>query len=180
MAALRDHGPTDGPSWSMLNGALSAPCAHAGGLVTSTQSTASWVADLRAHPVHWVTATSAPCTSVFKPVTVETPLEVDPVPMPDNHFDPAYRWWQHERLHRLALRDHPASLARFGPERDAVEAAWLAEPPSAAEAFATADALEAQWLADLAAADLPDRRPGWLRRRWRVTDRAAGVREVAA
>jgi len=176
MAALRDHGSTPGPHWSPVNGALSAPCAHAGGLVTSTQSTASWVADLRAGArTHWVTGTSAPCTSIFKPVAVETPLEVDPVPMPDNHFDPAYRWWRHERLHRLALRDHPASLARFGSERDRVEAAWLAGPPASEEAFAAADALEARWLADLSGAGLPDRRPMWLRRQWRGVDRAAGV-----
>lgn len=186
MAALRDHGPTAGPHWSPVNGALSAPCAHAGGLVTSTQSTASWVADLRERAgvgpgfQHWVTGTSAPCTSLFKPVTVEMTLEVDPVPMPDNHLDPAYRWWRHERLHRLALRDHPASLARFGPERDRVEAGWLADPPEAAAAFAEADALEERWLADLVRADLPDRRPAWLRRQWRATDRAAGIAGVAA
>jgi dipeptidase len=184
IAALRDHGGATGPRWSPVNGALSAPCAHAGGLVTSTQSTASWVADLRgaAGPgfQHWVTGTSAPCTSLFKPVRVETPLEVDPVAMPDNHVDPAYLWWRHERLHRLALHDHQAALARFGPERDRVERAWLAEPPEAAEAFATADALEERWLADLAGAALPDRRPAWLRRQWRGVDRAAGIRAAAA
>lgn len=179
-AALRDHGSAAGPQWSPLNGALSAPCAHAGGLVTSTQSTASWVADLRQAPRHWVTGTSAPCTSVFKPVEVETPLAVDPEPMPENHLDPAYRWWRHEQLHRLALRDHPASLARFGPERDRVEAAWLAEPPDGADAFAAADALEERWLADLVAAGLPDRRPAWLRRQWRTTDRAAGLQDAAS
>jgi hypothetical protein len=78
------------------------------------------------------------------------------------------------------LRDHPASLARFGPERDRVEAAWLAETPDGAEAFARADALEERWLADLAAADLPDRRPAWVRRQWRAIDRAAGLGAVAA
>jgi secernin len=181
MAALRDHGSTSGPHWSPVNGALAAPCAHAGGLVTSTQSTASWVADLRGTTrQQWVTGTSAPCTSVFKPVTVDAPLEVDPVPMPDNHLDPAYRWWRHERLHRLVLRDHPAALARFGPERDRLEDAWLAEAPSGASAFEAADALEDRWLADLIGAGLPDRRPAWLRRQWRATDRAAGLVEHAA
>jgi dipeptidase len=138
------------------------------------------VADLRARPLHWVTATSAPCTSLFKPVTVETALAVDPPTMPDNHVDQDHLWWRHEQLHRLALRDHVASLARFGPERDRVEQAWLADPPDGAEAFATADALEERWLADLTRAGLPDRRPGWLRRQWRATDRAAGLMEFAA
>ncbi|HEY0902640.1 MAG TPA: hypothetical protein VGE14_01975 [Marmoricola sp.] len=178
MAALRDHGSTSGPRWSLVNGALSAPCAHAGGLVTATQSTASWVADLRDRPRHWVTATSAPCTSLFKPVTVSSPLEVDPVPMPDNHMDPAYRWWRHERLHRLVLHDHPAALARFGTERDRVEATWLADQPDPAEAFAAADELEHGWLADLVGAGLADRRPTWLRRQWRATDRAAGMTDM--
>lgn len=184
MAALRDHGAGSGPRWSPVNGALSAPCAHAGGLITSTQSTASWVADLRvggaAAVRHWVTGTSAPCTSVFKPVAVEEPLDVDPAPRPDNRFDQAYRWWRHERLHRLALRDHAASLARFGPDRDRLEAGWLADPPDGATAFARADTLEDRWLADLVDADLPDRRPGWLRRLWRRTDQAAGVLGDAA
>ncbi|HEY0773969.1 MAG TPA: hypothetical protein VGD51_07805 [Nocardioidaceae bacterium] len=181
MAALRDHGPAVGPQWSRVNGALSAPCAHAGGLVTSTQSTGSWVADLTGDPVHWVTGTSAPCTSVFKPVRVADRPEVDPEAAPDNTYDPAYRWWRHERLHRLVLRDHAASLARFVAERDRMEAAWVADPPPAEEAFETADAAEERWLADLRAADLPDRRPAWLRRRWNRTDRAARIRhEVAA
>ena len=177
IAALRDHGSASGPMWSPVNGALSAPCAHAGGIVTSTQSTASWVADLR-YPMeqrHWVTATSAPCTSVFKPVQVTQPLDLDPAAMPDNRYDPAYRWWRHERLHRLCLRDHPASLARFAAERDRMEAGWLMDPPSGAEAFEVADLAEERWLADLVDAELPDRRPAWLRRAWRSTDRAAGL-----
>jgi hypothetical protein len=178
MAALRDHGPTAGPAWSPVNGALSAPCAHAGGLVTSTQSTASWVADLRyaSDVMHWVTGTSAPCTSVFKPVSVHRPLDVDPGPMPDNSYDPAYRWWRHERLHRLALHDHPRALARFSAERDRMEADWIADPPSGVAAFEAADAAEERWLADLREAGLPDRRPAWLRRQWTRTDRAARIR----
>lgn len=180
--ALRDHGSGPAPRWSPVNGALSAPCAHSGGLLTATQSTASWVADLSAGrpggPRHWVTGTSAPCTSLFKPVRVDRPLAVDPEAMPTNAYDPAYRWWRHERLHRRVLRDHPASLARFVGERDRLEQAWLADPPD--DAFAEADAAEERWLADLVAADLPDRRPRWLRRQWRASDRAAQLREVAA
>ncbi|MFC5176233.1 carcinine hydrolase/isopenicillin-N N-acyltransferase family protein [Nocardioides taihuensis] len=176
LAALRDHGGP-APRWSPVNGALSAPCAHAAGFVTTTQSTAAWVADLRGAPRHWVTGTSAPCTSLAKPVRVEEPVDVDPASMPTNTYDPAYRWWRHERLHRLALRDHAAALGRFGPERDRVEQEWLAEPPDPAAAFAEADRLEEGWLEDLAAARLRDTRPGWLRRKWRATDRAAGMPE---
>lgn len=161
-AALRDHGPGGAPRWSPVNGALSAPCAHNGGLVTATQSTASWVSDLRNGGRHWVTGTAAPCTSVFKPVSVEEPLDVDPAPMPTNRYDPAYRWWRHERLHRLAMRDY-SSWARLTGERDACEAEWVAAPPTGAEAFAAADDLERTWRDSLVAAGPRDTRPRWLR-----------------
>lgn len=179
MAALRDHGPTGSPRWSPVNGALGAPCAHAGGRVTATQSTASWVADLGAGR-HWVSGTSAPCTSLFKPVRVNDPVLLDPPGAPTNRYDGAYRWWRHESLHRLVLRDPAASLARFAAQRDAVEAGWLAAPPTTAEAFAESDALEARWLADLRTAALPDRRPRWLRSLWQRWDAAAGLDPAAA
>jgi hypothetical protein len=178
LAALRDHGGP-APRWSRLNGALAAPCAHAAGTLTTTQSTASWVADLRAEPRrHWVTATSAPCTSIAKPVRVEEPVDVDPGPMPGNRYDASYRWWRHERLHRRALRDFPVALAGFGGERDRVESEWFRNPPGSAEAFAAADDLEGAWLKGLVDAELSDTRPGWLRRRWRAIDRAAEMPDL--
>ena len=114
MAALRDHGAGPAPTWSRVNGALSGPCAHAGGRITRTQTTGSWVADLRGAPVHWVTATSAPCTSLFKPVRVDEPVDLGPVGT--NRFDAASLWWRHERLHRSTLHDHGALLARFAAD----------------------------------------------------------------
>ncbi|HSM67076.1 MAG TPA: hypothetical protein VK860_12280 [Ilumatobacteraceae bacterium] len=177
-AALRDHGPdADAPRWSIEDGALGAPCVHAGGRVASSQSTASWVADLRSTPLHWVTATSAPCISVFHPVRVDTAVDQDAVlgPDPTNRFDPATRWWSHERLHRLVLRDHGTALARFAGERDALERRWLAEPPETATAFAESAALEHAWLEDLAAAELTDVRPDWLREHWHDLDVRAGL-----
>jgi len=80
MALLRDHGG-ERVRWSWLNGALGAPCAHAGGLVVNTQTTASWVSELSPGAVrHWATGTAAPCTGLFKPVSVDCPLELGPVP----------------------------------------------------------------------------------------------------
>lgn len=169
-AALREHGGT-APTWSPVNGSLHAPCVHGGGLLTGSQTTASWVADLRAHDRHWVTGTSAPCLSVFKPVQVAAPVDVDPAAMPTHRFDPAYRWWRHEVLHRLALRDPGRALATITPGRDALQASWLAQPPTPNRAFAEADALTEQWIAELSG--LVDSRPRWLRRQWRTLDRTA-------
>jgi dipeptidase len=173
MTALRDHGPTGLPVFSPLNGALSAPCAHAGGLVTSTQTTASWVSDLRARPLHWATATAAPCTSLFKPVRVDAPADLGPTPA--DLEDPRTTWWRHERLHRAAMVDPATLLPRFTPERDRVEAAWRADPPSTATAFAQAEQLERGWLSDVSGAGQPDRRPMLVRRLWAGWNRNAGL-----
>ena len=172
-AALRDHGEGPSPRWSPLNGALSAPCAHAGGMITATQTTASWVADLREAPLHWATATAAPCTSLFKPVRVGEPADLGPAPT--DRFDGTTTWWRHELLHRAVLADHAALTARFSAARERVERAWLADPPTTDEAFSAAGDLEAAWLADVHSAALPDRRPRWLRGRWSRWDEAAAL-----
>ncbi len=175
MAALRQHGAGGAPAFSPIKGALGGPCVHAGGLVASSQTTASWVADLRDAPLHWVTGTSAPCTSVFKPVRVDEPLDEE-APAGDR-FDPATRWWRHERLHRATLSDHAALLARYRPLRDRLERSLLADRPTSADAFAVAEAMERAWLADVASSGLADVRPRWLRRVWEKLDREAGLSE---
>ncbi len=179
--ALRDHGPGGLPRYSPLNGALSAPCAHPGGLLTSTQTTASWVADLRDGTDggrHWVTGTSAPCTSLFKPARVGAPADLGPTP--GATFDPATVWWRHEPLHRAVMADPATLLPRYRPERDRTERSWLADPPGTAEAFAAADGLTARWRADVEAAGQPDRRPALVRRKWAAWDRTAGLGERVA
>lgn len=175
-AALRDHGPTGLPVYSPLNGALAAPCAHAGGLLTSTQTTASWVADLRGTPQHWVTATAAPCTSVFKPVRVDEPVELGPTPT--DRFDDRTLWWRHERLHRATMIDPATLLPRYRHQRDLLEATWVADPPESATAFEHAERLDAAWLDDVLSAGQPDRRPRLVRRLWDGWTRNAGMLDV--
>jgi hypothetical protein len=176
MGALRAHrvgDPPASPTWSLLRGGLHAPCVHAGGLLASSQTTASWVSDLRARPRHWATATSAPCTSLFKPVDVGSPLDLGRHPM--NVFDERSLWWRHELLHRRTMASHAPLLSRYRRDRDRTEAQWAADPPSSVEAFEQADGLAAAWLAEVAAAPLPDTRPSWVRRSWRSIDRAARI-----
>lgn len=172
-AVLREHGAARTPHYSPINGAMSAPCLHAGGLVTSSQTTASWIADLRGAPQHWVTGTAAPCTSLFLPVHVEEPLGLGPEP--SNRADPATWWWRHELLHRRVMRDPGALLARYAAERDRVEADWFAKAPLATETVQRADELRGRWTADVLAGPDADRRPAWVRRQWRRWDRAAGL-----
>ncbi len=148
---------------------------HAGGVLASSQTTASWVSDLRpgSEGRHWVTATAAPCTSLFKPVRVDEPVDLGPVPA--DIFDARTLWWRHELLHRRAMRDPEAAYPRFVAERDALEREWLTSPPTGADAFAQADAHLAEWTERVAAHVSADARPVWVRRYWRVRDRRAGL-----
>ncbi len=174
---LRDHGARgtrEAPHYARLNGAMSGPCAHAGGLVAATQTTASWVSEIRSDGArHFATATAAPCTGLFKPVSVSEPLDLGPPAI--DRFDAKTLWWRHERLHRLVSRDPARLLPLYAKERDELEASWLADPPKPAEAFAEGELLLAKWTARVLAADLPDRRPRFVRRYWAKRDERAGL-----
>jgi dipeptidase len=174
MRALRDHGEGPEPRYRPLNGAMAAPCMHAGGLLAASQTTASWVAELRPGAVrHWVTGTAAPCTGLFKPVRVEEPLDLGPEP--SDRADPRSLWWRHECLHRQVLRDPAALRPLIAGERDDVEARWRAAPPEPRAAFDQGDRLLAEWTARVAAAAGPDTRPRYVRRYWRVRDERAAL-----
>ncbi len=177
-AALRSHGPGagDAPRYRWHNGGLGAPCAHAGGRLASSQTTASWISDLTPGGVrHWATATAAPCTSLFKPVGVGAPLALGAAP--GDRFDPAALWWRHERLHRAAARDPERLLPLFAKERDELEARWLGDgAPAPAEAFAEAERRLAEWTRRVVAAAGGDQRPAFVRRYWARRDARAGLR----
>lgn len=164
---LRDHGTgTLQPEYHWMNGALRAPCAHAGGWLAATQTTASWVSVLTpGRQQHWVTATAAPCLSLFKPVSVEQPVEVGgfPTDVPDE----STLWWRHERLHRWVARDPEYYAKHFLPERDAIETEWLVKPPSSEEAFSLHRSCLERWLDRIRA--LPtakDKRPIFVQWYW--------------
>ncbi len=175
MAVLRDHGAgRRWPVYARSNGAMRAPCMHAGGLVAASQTTASWVADLRpGNTRHWLTATAAPCLSVFKPVRVGEPLDLGPVPT--DRYDPDTLWWRHERLHRFLIAN-PGELAeQFVTERAALEAQLGADQAGPADFFSRAETLLSRWLERIQAKPRVDRRPPIARAYWRKRDARAGV-----
>jgi hypothetical protein len=175
MALLRDHGAGgDTPVYSWMNGGMGAPCMHAGGTLASSQTTASWVAELSASGArHWVTGTAAPCTGLFKPVRVEEPLDLGPAP--GDRADAESLWWRHERLHRRVAADPARLLPLYREQRDAVEKAWLADPPDPAAAFAEAERLREDWERRVASQAGPDTRPGVARRYWKKRNERAGL-----
>lgn len=158
MAALRDH-RAEASRWDPRSAKNIGICMHAG--AHDAQTTGAWASELGQSAVHWVTGTSSPCLSIFKPALVGTPLP-DQGPWPTGRFDAASPWWRHERFYRMAIMtDLPRVLADFAPERDALEAefrkriAALSTDPQArtecvARCWADATDLEARWHARLA------------------------------
>jgi dipeptidase len=177
-AVLRDHG--DGqlwPAYAWMNGGLNAPCVHAGGLLASSQTTASWVALLKpGNHLHWVTATSSPCTSLFKPVRVEEPIDLGPIPT--DRADNDSLWWRHECLSRRVIADPGDLLSLFQAQRDERERQWLADPPSSRQAFEKGDTLLADWTRSVYACPAKDTRPVWVRRYWQRRNRWAGLEDL--
>ena len=169
MAALRDHGHRIGPTWSPLYGSMRAPCVRAGGLVTSSQTTSSLVADLRNDPVMWVTGTAAPCTSIFKPTRVSEPVDLGATPT--NTCDESSLWWRHEQVHRALSYNFEDNLRSIANERDELERRWTIELPNSSRAFQVAQDTEQRWLES--ASVQVDHRPRYVRSRWKSLNEQA-------
>lgn len=169
-SALRDHSghkPEDG--WR-----LQMPCAHASWLATrqAGQTTGSMVSRMGADgSLHWLTGTSSPCLSLFKPVALGGNL-ISTAPMAGEGYDAESLFWRHERLHRLVLGDYARRRAMFEVERRELEARFLSLgnglPPTAAEcqqAWEAHRAMLPEWSERIARAASGDRR-SWLTQRY--------------
>jgi secernin len=123
-AALRDHAE-DEPATGLR---MHMPCAHASWLPTrrAGQTTASMIARLEPGRSRvWLTGTSSPCLSVFKPAPVQ--LGRPWAARPSQRCDADSLWWRHERLHRTVMADWGARRAVAAGEREALEARGFAE-----------------------------------------------------
>ena len=184
--ALRDHGswadPRGGIDYHPLLGGMSGPCMHSGGLAVDSQTTASWISVLSPMgDTHFVTATAAPCTALFKPVSVHTPLPASAQGLPRHgQADTSSLFWQHERLHRLVMQHPDRLLPLYKPERDQLEQRWFASPPPSEQAFSQARTLLQKWtqrVADSLRADpiTKPQRPRWVHHFWQRQDRKVGL-----
>ena len=87
---LRSHSVDRAEDWRPDNGIMGADvCMHSGwGPIRLSQTTGSLVTHQTDNlSTHWVTATSAPCTSIFKPVWLDCNLP-DMGPSPTGEYDP--------------------------------------------------------------------------------------------
>jgi secernin len=123
MDTLRSHAGSGGPSGSIDQPVMGANvCNHAGfGPIRISQSTGSLVMQVKSNGITaWYTGTSAPCTSVFKPVWIDAGLPSDG-PYPKGTFDESSLWWKHELLHRQVLIDYQNRSQVYTAERDQLE-----------------------------------------------------------
>ena len=97
---------------------------HAGGLI-GDQTTGSFVAVLREDTpmTIWTTGASAPCIAAFKPVFFG--IESGAPVFEDEAQGRGY-WLQRERLYRAVIAGK-VDVAALRAQRDALEAAWIAE-----------------------------------------------------
>lgn len=155
------------------------PCAHASYLPTRShgQTTGSMIVRLAAgeRPAIWITGTSSPCLSVFKPLSFETdPAALGPPPAIEP--DRASLWWQHERLHRAVIVDYEARAAAIAVERAVLEDRALAIDPGDPAAIAAIWGAHRQaiprWTALAGAVGRPGRGP--FARYWTAKAAAAG------
>ncbi len=135
-------------------------CMHFGfGPIRGDQSTASMVAQIeKDDALIFVTGTSAPCTSVFKPVWLNAAPLLPRQAEPTGKFDPASIFWKHEKLHRATLLNYAERIQTYAADRDALEEKFIRgalelKHASAKEradfsmqCFREAEAAEAEWL----------------------------------
>lgn len=172
MRILRDH-DLDGQYPDGWHPRLDVPfslCIHAGTRARNAHTTGALVSEIRdTAPVHWVTATAAPCLSIFKPVLMDVAIPSHGA-APTGRFDAGALWWQHEQWHRRALLgDFSAVLQAIGAERDALEAGFHARVNAVlngGDAADRASVIAACWREALAA-----------QHRWRSMHRPASLHE---
>jgi secernin len=175
IAVLRDHGEgNERPRYRRLNGAMSAPCMHAGGWLAASQTVGSFVAELgEAGQRIWATGTAAPCLSVFRPVSVQRPRDVG---TPTGRQDDSL-WWRFEAVHRAMLGADAGLLSDYLVDRDRVQALVLESDEAAA--WQVADAWLTEYRDRLTSTTLNDQRPRYLKRYWsRMQTQAAATSKL--
>ena len=187
MKTLRDHGPKVNDDWLPGKGVVGAEvCMHASfGPVRGSQTTGSMISHLTTDGhTHWVTGTSATCTSVFKPLWMDAGLP-NLGSSPTGTYEGATLWWRHENLHREILRDYSHRIKLIEIERDALEGKfinevgnWSKKPVDirhllTKQCFDDAERTEAKWLARMIDLSPVKQRPLLDQIAWQGFDRQA-------
>ncbi len=127
MALLRTHSVDRSSEWRPDHGIIGADvCMHSGwGPVRLSQTTGSLVTHMEKElTTHWVTGTSAPCTSIFKPVWMDSGVPDFGKP-PQGAYSKDSMFWKHEEVHRSILVDYAERIKLIESEQKELERGFL-------------------------------------------------------
>jgi dipeptidase len=102
-------------------------CMHSSfGPIRGDQSTASMVVLMdKDNPLVFATGTSAPCTSVFKPIWMNSASLLNLGVEPAGEYDPTSIFWSHENLHRATILNYAERLRAYAADRDVLEKKFI-------------------------------------------------------
>lgn len=113
---LRSHG-SDPDLNPFKQASLDTVCMHGGGIV-GDHTTGSYVASLDATHTYWLTGSSTPCISIFKPYWLTNNNILPGLGKEEEALD---FWLQRERLHRLILENKVTNLTDYRQKAKTIE-----------------------------------------------------------
>jgi len=118
---LRSHHPAIEGS-QFRRASLKSVCMHGGGPI-GDHTTGSYVASLGSSCTYWVTGSSTPCLSLFKPLWLNTK---EGIPFAENETERAVAFWRkREVLHRMVIAGQLRDLAGYTAECRRLEELWI-------------------------------------------------------
>ena len=191
MNILRSHNKPQEEGFTPGKGLTGADvCMHAGfGPIRASQTTGSMVSVINKDDVtHWLTGTAAPCTSVFKPVWMDSGIPAG-VKTPGKSFDASVMWWKHEALHREIIKDYPTRIKVIDRELQDLQDEFLKQEcdihkhlkgkrAKFSEAcFAAVEKAELVWLAKTRLTPVNHKNHFYYTMAWRKLNQQAGIPE---
>lgn len=167
MHILRQHGDEPENKYDPSHGGTGNVCMHSTGPTNPSQTTGSMVVDLPldgSTPTIWLTGTSMPCLSVYKPFFLGGQTLLDstwqqPGSKPDDTL-----WWQAERLHRKIALHYARGRQLIVSDLQAMQQEWTQNVEKRLNQNASLAELDAYSTQAL------DQYQNWLQGTWQKTE----------
>lgn len=142
-------------------------CMHASGMLCPNATVGSMVVDLTQDPTVWLTGTSTPCLSLFKPFKLgSSVLWEENFVSPSAKMDDSY-WWQWESYFRNAINDYSDAQWQMKQWQNDLELLWKNQTDAGKDISAEV-LLKSNQVLDLVSSTIyPKRRLGFLYDRFR-------------
>ncbi|NLB17633.1 MAG: peptidase U34 [Syntrophomonadaceae bacterium] len=100
---------------------LKSVCMHGGGPI-GDHTTGSYIVSMAEPQIYWVTGSSTPCLSVYKPISMNT---AEGIIFAEEDIHAAVEFWnKRELIHRMVLAKQVPDLKSYLMERDRLEESW--------------------------------------------------------